>query len=271
MSAKKNRKKRRIRTSPGVIIAFNALLLIIIFCLYQIIPYVWGNHQSQENYQQLISDYVTESGDASGDADAWWGDVVIDFDSLQAINSDIVAWIRFDDTDAVQIDYPILYNGDNDAYIRTDIYGDYSTEGCLFIEEKNAGDFTDMNTIIYGHAMRNNHMFGTLKYYRQDSSFVTENGYFTIYMPGKAMRYQIFSYFTTEYDSEVYQIGFASGSSSYEAYLEYILENSMTNCSYIPDSTDQIVILSTCATGYGTDSQRFVVFAARIGVAATRN
>lgn len=272
-SAGKKRRRARRRTHPGVIIAFNGLIIIILFCLYQIIPYFWSNYESQETYQSLISDYVsTESADASADADEteWWGKVSIDFDALQAINSDIVAWIRFDDTDAVPIDYPILYDGDNDSYIHTSIYGEYSYEGCIFIEENNAGDFSDMNTILYGHAMRNNHMFGSLKYYRRDSSFVTENGYFTIYMPGKAYRYQIFSYFTTEYDSDVYQIGFAQGSDLYQEYLDYIVENSMTDCGYVPDSSDPIVILSTCATGYGTDSQRFVVFGSRIGIAATQ-
>ena len=268
-TSNKKRKRIRRRTHPGVIIAFNALLIIILFCLYQIIPYFWNNHVSQSTYQSLINDYVTESGDAVGEDAEWWALVSIDFDALHAINSDIVAWIRFDNTDAVPIDYPILYDGDNTSYIHTSIYGEYSYEGCLFIEENNAGDFSDMNTILYGHAMRNNHMFGSLKYYRQDSSFVTENGYFTIYMPGKAMRYRIFSYFTTEATSDVYQIGFTAGSSTYETYLAYLVSNAMTDCGYTPTSDEPIVILSTCATGYGTSSQRFVVFGACIDEAQT--
>ena len=269
----KKREKRR-GTHPLIILLFNILLLIILFSGCVLLFYFLGNHLSNSAYQDLSDSYTTEaeSGDASGDAaNEWWGEVVIDFESLWEINSDIAAWIRFDDTDAVPIDYPILYNGDNDAYIRTDIYGNYATEGCLFIEENNAGDLSDMNTIIYGHAMRNGHMFGSLKYYRLDDTFIEENAYFTIYLPGKAYRYRIFSYFTTEYDSDVYQIGFASGSSYYEAYLDYIVSNSSVDCGYVPDADDPIVILSTCATGYGTDTQRFVVFAARIGIAATDN
>ena len=267
MARNQKQKKRRRGTHPAVIILFNILMVVIVVCLCRIVPYMLSNYESNQTYSYLSDSYIDTA--ESGDAEDWWAEVDIDFDALQAINSDIVAWIRFDDTDAVPIDYPILYDGTNDGYIHTDIYGEYSYEGSLFIEKSNAGDFRDMNTIIYGHAMRNGHMFGSLKYYRRDSSFVESNDYFTIYQPGLAKRYQIFSYFTTEADSDVYQIGFATRSAAYNEYLEYLVSNSMTDCGYTPSSGEQIVILSTCATGYGTATQRFVVFGACIDEADT--
>ena len=50
-------------------------------------------------------------------------DVLIRFDELKEQNPDIVAWIRSDDPESTGIDYPVLYSGDNEKYLRRDLYG----------------------------------------------------------------------------------------------------------------------------------------------------
>ena len=58
------------------------------------------------------------------------------------------------------ISYPVLYSGDDETYLRSDIYGNYHIAGCIFLEGMNQPDFSDYHSIIYGHNMRNTTMFG---------------------------------------------------------------------------------------------------------------
>ena len=50
---------------------------------------------------------------------------------------------------------PVLYSGDDEKYLRTDIYGNQTIAGCIFMEGMNTPDFQDYHTILYGHNMKN--------------------------------------------------------------------------------------------------------------------
>ena len=96
--------------------------------------------------------------------------MLIRFDELKEKNPDIVAWIRSDDPESTGIDYPVLYSGDNEKYLRRDLYGEEHIAGSIFLEGLNRPDFTDYYTIIYGHNMNDGSMFGGLKKYKEKSS-----------------------------------------------------------------------------------------------------
>lgn len=65
------------------------------------------------------------------------------YDELRGENEDIIAWIRFDNTEETQVDYPVLYSGDNTEYLRKDLYGNEHTAGSIFLEGLNQPDFSD--------------------------------------------------------------------------------------------------------------------------------
>ena len=88
-----------------------------------------------------------------------------------------MAWLRFDNYNDVHISYPVLYSGDDETYLRSDIYGNYHIAGCIFLEGMNQPDFSDYHSIIYGHNMRNTTMFGDLKRYKNDEGFYENNQY----------------------------------------------------------------------------------------------
>mgnify|MGYP000290788170 CR=1 FL=1 len=83
--------------------------------------------------------------------------------------------------------------------------------GTLFVDKDNTGTFTDRNTIIYGHNMKNGTMFAQLlKYKEQD--FFENNPYFSIYTPdGKESKYQIFVAGVVEDTAVNYQFAFQIG------------------------------------------------------------
>ncbi len=259
------KEKKKSPSSSGILykLIIFCLLCLIAFCLYKILPYYLNNHKTASDYQDLSKTYVQTATDdtdneanASGDSIPSWARTSVDIAALQKLNPDIKGWIRFDHTEVIPIDYPIVYDGSNDTYLHADIYQKYSFAGTLFIEENNKGDFSDLSTIIYGHNMNNGSMFGSLKKYYRDSSTYDDNQYFTIYTADKAYRYQIFSYFSTTTESFVYQTGFSEGE-EYQKYLASLASSSSKKTGITPGENARIVLLSTCQ---GRDSDtRFIV------------
>jgi len=79
---------------------------------------------------------------------------------LQAKYPDVVGWLTIPDT---LVDYPFVQATDNDYYLRRDLDGNSSQAGTLFMDYRNSQDFSDFNTPVFGHNMRNGSMFGTLQ------------------------------------------------------------------------------------------------------------
>ena len=80
----------------------------------------------------------------------------IDFQALWAVNPDVVGWITIPDT---RIDYPILQGKDNDQYLHTDMEGNETVAGEIFLDFEDEGDFSSLHNVIYGHHMKNGTMF----------------------------------------------------------------------------------------------------------------
>ena len=87
-------------------------------------------------------------------------DSPVDWEGLREVNTDVYAWITVPGT---VIDYPILQHAtDNTYYLYYNIDGSYGYPGCIYTENLNSKDFTDNNTVIYGHNMKDGTMFTDL-------------------------------------------------------------------------------------------------------------
>ncbi len=180
-----NNKNKRKRNNVLTLVLLIVALAVLVFALWRLIPILMDYRQANSTYAELADEVVNDpdSGEGIGD-EPWnafdWQSVQIDFDALQQINPDVVGWIRFDNLDAIDVDYPILHGKTNDDYLHTDLYGTYHYAGSIFLESKNSSNMRDIYNIIYGHNMRNGSMFGTLRRYRDSDDFYEENPYFTI-------------------------------------------------------------------------------------------
>ena len=96
-------------------------------------------------------------------------EIPINFDYLKGENEDIIGWIVVDGT---LIDYPILYDTTYNYYYLNHNYEGTSTGyGSIFVLGENAGDFTDFNTVVYGHNMLDGRMFAQLHRFRDKNFF----------------------------------------------------------------------------------------------------
>lgn len=246
-----------------IIVMMAVGMVLIIVALLMLVFAMLSYRRADNTYNDLRDTYVLledpdeekKNGDDKEEPiedDTWWyRNVYIDLAGLQSVNSDVVGWIRFDNIGI--LNYPILYSGDDVAYLYKDIYGRDSNSGCIFLEGENTPDFNDSHTIIYGHNMKNGSMFGLLKNYNTEG-FYEENRFFTIYADGIAYRYEIFAYEEVDADDEIYTIGYVPGQ-EFAEFLDMLRRKSYIAPDIIVKDTDKIVTLSTCTT---TD-RRFVV------------
>lgn len=171
----------------------------------------------------------------------------VDFADLQKnTNADIYAWIYIPDS---KIDYPIVQHPtDNYYYLNYNLDGTKGYPGCIYTEDYNTKDFTDPNTVIYGHNMKNGTMFAGLHNY-EDIQYFDENPYVYIYTPDELLVYEIFAAY--EYDDRhiLYNFDF-SNETIYQNYLDEISNIRTMNCNIREGvevtTDDKIITLSTC-------------------------
>ena len=120
-----------------------------------------------------------------------------DFAELRKENPDIYAWISIPDTN---IDYPVVQHAtDNTYYLEHNLDGSKGYPGCVYSEKENGKEFTDLQTVLYGHNMRNGTMFHDLKYFLEDE-FLSQHPYIYIYTDNATYIYKIFAAY--EYGDE---------------------------------------------------------------------
>lgn len=172
--------------------------------------------------------------------------IPIDFNYLQERNSDVDGWILVDGTD---IDYPILYDTSDDQYYMDHTQtGAYAESGSIFVQDYNNRDFTDFNTVIYGHSMADNVMFTHLHRYENEDFFHAGHD-ITIYTENSRLTYRVFAAYTRN-DAHILATYDFTTEEGRQAYIDEIYTY---DGFFDPDVTvtpdDRIITLSTC-TGY---------------------
>ncbi len=183
-------------------------------------------------------------------------EVPVDFAKLKKANPHIYAWINIENAN---VDYPILQHPeDNSYYLKRTVNGQRSAYGSIYTEDYNSKDFSDFNTLIYGHNMKNGTMFGSLKKFR-DASFFKENRYINVYMENRILRYEIFAAYTWDNSHILASWNFDLKENRAE-YLQQIYAvrdmNSQISSDIKVTSNDKIITLSTCMND---KSKRFLV------------
>ena len=174
----------------------------------------------------------------------------IDFNKLHEINPDLYAWIRIEDD---EIDYPIAQHPtDPEYYLNHDLYGDVAVVGCVFTQHYNRKDFSDRNTVIYGHNMNDGHsMFASLHWF-EDADFFNKTRYCYIYTPDKIRVYDIFAARPYTNDNLLAVIDWKDPY-AYRNFLDEIFATHSMECNIregvIVTTADRIITLSTCING----------------------
>lgn len=184
----------------------------------------------------------------------------MDFAALREVNSDVLGWILIPNT---VISYPVVQGDDNSYYLKRTWRLSSSVVGAIFMEVECSADFSDFNTIIYGHRMNNGTMFAGLSKYKNESYYLSHP---TVYVTDDAgsRAYEIFAAYEVSVTGDTYRLGITE-SADKQAYIDYCLSQSLYDTGVVPTVYDSIVTLSTC-TGRG-HATRWVVQAVLRGEA----
>ena len=157
-------------------------------------------------------------------------------------HDDSVGWLYVPDTN---IDYPIMQSGDNDYYTRRATDGSYLYAGSLFMDYRCSSDFSDFNSVIYGHNMGNGTMFADIPNYENEEYFM-EHSYGWLTTDDNVRLIDFFAVARTTDTSGLYLAD--------PTFEEWDLQ--LRNCASIYkeigiSEEDNLITLSTCTSAEG--------------------
>ena len=158
----------------------SALVAVLLALLAVYAGYaLWDNRQVYAAAEEVQASLLTLKPQEGG----------APFAELRAVNADVCAWVTLDGTG---VDYPVVQGKDNLTYVNTDVYGNFSLAGTIFLDTRCAPDFAGGYSLLYGHHMVSGQMFGDLEKY-QDAAFLREHRTGTLLLPDGACTLEMFA------------------------------------------------------------------------------
>lgn len=177
--------------------------------------------------------------------------IEVDFDVLAETNGDIIGWLYCEGT---PINLPVVQSTDNTYYLNRMYDRTGNGSGTLFADYRNAGDFSDNNTVIYGHNMKNRKMFGTLPDYKTQSYF-DAHPVMWLLTPGGNYKVELVAGYVTPSTSDVYS--FDQSKEEVLATVRQAIEESTFASDVEITQADRFLSLSTCS--YEFENARYVL------------
>ncbi len=169
--------------------------------------------------------------------------------ALRVFNEDVIGWIRIPGT---ELNYPLIQGEDNDYYLRRTWKGTYSIMGSIYMDYRNDAGLGDFNTIIYGHRMRNNTMFGELKNYK-DKAYRDKAPYVYLLDDEGTHKYEIFAAYEAKVSEKLYTAGLTEEQDK-QTVLDTAEKLTVWDTGISPTTEDRVLTLVTC-TGMGYHSR----------------
>lgn len=244
-------------------------LMIIGICGYNIYVIADQYRAEQTVYNDLIAQYVSMKREpeailttppAASPRPDWYdpyedlapmsvadtSPVRINFSEVkQDVSEEIVGHLYCDGT---KINYPVMQHADNDFYLTHDSTGAYSSAGALFLGASNFSDFSDVNSVIHGHHLKNGYMFGDIEKWGDQTWF---NNHSVLYLntPEQNYKLEAVAYYEVSKDSDAYEIDF-SGEQAVADWIAARMSSAKASSGYSYYAGDRFVSLSTCVYSF---------------------
>ena len=270
-----------MRSKVRAVVLIVTILLALAAAAWAVlcIPQLMERQQEAAQYEDLLQEYVAVSsedspsseeiatdrpGVSSEAAPAGVGsqDIQVDFAALTTQNADTVAWLYLP---GAGINYPVVQAADNDSYLRRSFTGEQSIAGTPFLDFANSADFSDGNSIVYGHNMFDGSttMFSSLPRYT-DAAFWQENPDIYLLTPdGGEKVYRIFA--VCQFDvtqsgaaADYYRQDFRSAEHQAE-YIQTLQSRSVIQTGETVPAGSTLLTLSTCDRSLYGGNGRLVV------------
>lgn len=218
-------------------IADRLINLVIILCFTPILLYgVYAVWDSQQVYMQADPSIYHSYRPSVKEA--------YSLEKLQEINPEVIGWIAVEDTN---IDYPLLHTKTNSKYVNTDVEGNFSLSGSIFLDCRNDGSFTDVNNVIYGHNVQGDAMFGVLSDF-EDPAYFDQHPSGSLFYDNAWHDIAFFAFLHTDaYDPIAFNAQL-NGEEGRQIYLKYVKEHAIHYRTLPFEQDEHFLALSTCTT-----------------------
>jgi len=247
----------------GVFALVFAALLVV--SLVHITSITFESKESAAMYKDLhrfvdtASPSVTVPGEEPGSAQVSISLPRVDFAALQEQNAEITGWLVLENS---SINHPVVQGANNGFYLKHLFDGTQNVNGTLFTDYRNARDFSDRHTIIYGHRMNDGSMFAPLLNYA-DQSFYEAHPRLLLLTPDGGYLVELFSAYTTDIHADSWQRDFTDDA-DFKAWIQAAKDRSDFTSDVEVDASDQLLTLSTCSTAF--QNARYVVVGKLVAV-----
>jgi len=223
--------RKAIKLAKG---AVNIMLLAVILLLLTFAGYaLWDSNQIHELADK--SHYAIYKPAAADEGKS--------FQELQALNAEVFAWLSVYGTN---IDYPVTQGPDNMKYVNTNAQGLYSLSGSIFLDCGNSKNFSDFNSILFGHHMEKKKMFGEIGNF-SDRAMFDSRRYGNLYFGGEDHGIEFFAFVHTDaYDRAVFTPNVKGATR--RAYLNNLLTQAIYKREIGITVEDHIILLATCSS-----------------------
>lgn len=248
------RQPRRGRGAWRVVFVVSVVVLVVALAALGAIGYqYWSQQRAYDDLEQYAAVQERENLALS--------DLTVDWDSLRAINPDIVAWVYMPGT---SVNYPVVQGQDNEEYLHQSFDGStgwLASAGTIFLDAGNSADLADRNNALYGHHMNDGSMFAPIADLADQGEFDAHRDVYVL-TPAGNYRLKTFALVNTVGSDAIVQTSFSTDA-DWRAYVQDKLDRSVvaqTGDVLSVDDIKQSFLLSTCE--YSQNDGRAVLFAA---------
>jgi len=237
MRRKKNKRYKKVILN---IIIYMILLFVLIYSGIKIFKWYKDKTNNNKIAEQIKSTVIVEDKNEDENKEEY----TVDFNKLKEQNNETVAWIKVNNTN---VEYPVVRATNNSFYLNHSFDKSKNSAGWIFADYKNKFDNTDKNIVIYGHNMRDDSMFGSLKNILNSDWYNNEeNTNIALYTENEKYIYKVFSIYKIESEDYYIKTEF-SNDNEFEKFIKTLKKRSIKNFNIDISKEDSILTLSTCA------------------------
>jgi sortase B len=250
--------KKKKKLSKAGVMLFRVILAVSIavaaYSGFQLYKGLKDYRESENTYSALATETSTEKQETvAEDTGTTYTYDKANFTALAEINPDVAGWLSLENT---VINYPVVQGTDNEYYLEHLFTRETNHTGCIFVDYRNAKDFSDRNTAMYAHHMRNGSMFAELEGYREQDYYETHKE-LILQTPSGVYLIQPFSGLLADGYTDYVQFDFPTDE-SFMTYINDLIAKSTFKSDVTVTAEDRIVTMSTCR--YDVTNGRYAVF-----------
>lgn len=237
MRRKKNKRYKKVILN---IIIYMILIFVLIYSGIKIFKWYKDKTNNNKIAEQIKSTVIVEDKNEDENKEEY----TVDFNKLKEQNNETVAWIKVNNTN---VEYPVVRATNNSFYLNHSFDKSKNSAGWILADYKNKFDNTDKNIVIYGHNMRDDSMFGSLKNILNSDWYNNEeNTNIALYTENEKYIYKVFSIYKIESEDYYIKTEF-SNDNEFEKFIKTLKKRSIKNFNIDISKEDSILTLSTCA------------------------